>query len=82
MKLVVPTTFEPAFLQALADHPVGWVYGSLSDEPGARAKKWLPEAGEQELEAHLAEARSKGIGFIYTMNASCGANREFTGEGL
>lgn len=81
MKLVVPTTFEPEFLQALADYPVGWVYGSLSEEPGARAKKWLPTVGEEQLEDHVAQCRSKGIGFLYTMNGSCNGNHEFTGEG-
>lgn len=81
MKLVVPTTFEPEFLEALADCPVGWVYGSLPEEPGARAKKWLPTVTEEQLEEHIAQCRSKGIGFLYTMNGSCGRNREFTAEG-
>jgi len=81
VRLIVPTTFEPDFLDGLADYPVGRVYGSLSGEPGARAKQWLPEAGERELEGHIAQCRSRGIGFVYTMNAFCGANREFTAEG-
>ena len=81
MKLIVPTTFERSFIEALADHPVDRIYGSLSSEAGARAKAWLPQGGEQELEAHIADARSRGIGFYYTMNASCSGNREFSGEG-
>lgn len=81
MRLIVPTTFEQDFLDALAAYPVGCVYGSLSDEPGARAKRWLPEAGELQVEDHIAQCRSRGIGYVYTMNASCNANREFTGEG-
>ncbi len=81
MRLIVPTTFERSFIEALADHPVDRIYGSLSSEAGARAKAWLPQGGEQELEAHIADARSRGIGFYYTMNASCSGNREFSGEG-
>ncbi len=81
MKLVVPTTFEPPFLEALAGYPVGSLYGSLSEEPGARAKKWLPAAGAEEVEEHIAQARALGIGFYYTLNNSCGGNREFTAEG-
>jgi collagenase-like PrtC family protease len=81
VKLVVPTDFEPAFLQSLSAYPVGWVYGSLSDEPGARAKKWLPTVREEQVENHIAQCRSRGIGFLYTMNGSCGLNREFTAEG-
>ncbi|MFQ5814731.1 MAG: U32 family peptidase [Anaerolineae bacterium] len=81
MKLIVPTTFEQAFIEALADYPVERIYGSLSSEAGARAKQWLPRGVEQELEAHIAHARSQGVGFVYTMNASCNGNREFSGEG-
>lgn len=81
MKLVVPTDFEPDFLQSLSAYPVGWVYGSLSGEPGARAKKWLPTVREEQVENHIAQCRSRGIGFLYTMNGSCGRNREFTAEG-
>ncbi len=81
MRLIVPTTFERDFIEALADYPVGRMYGSLSTEAGARAKAWLPQGGEQELEAHIADARSRGIGFFYTMNASCSSNREFSAEG-
>src|SRR3972149_3847597 len=81
VRRVVPATFERSCIQALADHPVDRIYGSLSSEAGARAKAWLPQGGEQELEAHIADARSRGIGFYYTMNASCSGNREFSGEG-
>ncbi|MFQ6030752.1 MAG: U32 family peptidase, partial [Dehalococcoidia bacterium] len=81
MKLIVPTTFEQEFIDTLADYPVEQVYGSLSEEPGGRAKLWLPTAGEQEVEAHIAKCRSQNIGFVYTINAVCNGNREFTGEG-
>ena len=81
MRLIIPTTFEQDFPEALAGYPVQCVYGSLSGEPGARAKKWLPEAGEQQVEDHIAQCRSRGIGFVYTINASCSENREFTAEG-
>jgi collagenase-like PrtC family protease len=79
--LVVPTTFEPEFLQQLTAFPVSAIYGSLSAEPGGRAKKSLPAVAEQDVEEHIAQARARGIGFFYTMNGSCGANREFTAEG-
>ena len=81
MKLVVPTTFEPEFLQELNGFPVGSIYGSLSEEPSGRAKKSLPAATEEDIAEHIAQARAHGIGFFYTMNSSCGGNREFTAEG-
>ncbi|MBI4529358.1 MAG: U32 family peptidase [Deltaproteobacteria bacterium] len=81
MRLIVPTTFERSFLESLADYPVNRIYGSLPTEAGARAKAWLPQAGEDDLKPHIADARSRGIGFYYTLNASCGGNREFSGQG-
>jgi collagenase-like PrtC family protease len=81
VKLVVPTTFELEFLESLTDYPVYSVYGSLSGEPGARAKRWLPSAGEREVAEHVAQCRSRGIGFVYTMNAACSGGYEFTAEG-
>jgi len=79
--LIVPTTFEAGFLQRLTGYPVSSMYGSLPDEHGARAKKWLPTAAAEEVEEHIAQARARGIGFYYTLNNSCGGNREFTAEG-
>ena len=79
--LIAPTTFEPEFLEGLASFPVDTIYGSLSEEPGGRAKKSLPAAAEEDIEEHIAQARAHGIGFFYTMNGSCGGNREFTAEG-
>jgi len=81
MKLIVPTTFEQEFLHALSEYPVSSIYGSLSEEPGGRAKEWLPAAGEEELENHIAHARSLGVGFTYAINAVCSGNREFTADG-
>lgn len=81
MKLIVPTTFGPGFIEGLAAYPVARVYGSLVEEPGARAMKWLPAVNEDELAEHIAECRGRGIGFVYTLNASCSTNREFTAEG-
>jgi collagenase-like PrtC family protease len=79
--LIVPTTFESRFLEELTRFPVDTIYGSLSQEPGGRAKKSLPAAAEQDIEEHIAQAREHGIGFFYTMNGSCGGNREFTAQG-
>ncbi|HXG52758.1 MAG TPA: U32 family peptidase [candidate division Zixibacteria bacterium] len=79
--LVVPTTFETELLDGLAGIPVSAIYGSLPEEHGARAKKWLPAADLVGVEEHIAQARARGIGFYYTLNSSCGANREFTAEG-
>jgi collagenase-like PrtC family protease len=81
VRLIVPTTFEPEFLEKITAFPVSSIYGSLSEEPGGRAKKWLPAAGEQEIEEAIHQARDRGIGFYYTLNGSCGGNREFTAEG-
>lgn len=79
--LIVPTTFEAEFLAQLAPYPIRAMYGSLPEEHGARAKKWLPVAALEEVEEHIARARAAGIDFYYTMNNSCGGNREFTAEG-
>jgi len=79
--LVVPTTFEAEFLEKLSGFPVSALYGSLSEEPGGRAKKWLPAAGAEQIAEHIDQARARGIDFFYTLNGSCGANREFTAEG-
>jgi len=81
VKLIIPTSFEPEFLEKITAFPVSSVYGSLAEEPGGRAKKWLPAAGEQDIEEHISQARAQGIGFYYTLNGSCGGNREFMAEG-
>jgi collagenase-like PrtC family protease len=79
--LIVPTTFEAEFLERLTNYPVSSVYGSLATEHGGRAKNWLPAAGEEALAEHIAQCRSLGIDFIYTMNATCSGGHEFTAEG-
>ncbi|MFQ5924753.1 MAG: U32 family peptidase [Dehalococcoidia bacterium] len=79
--LLVPTTFEGQFLEGLKGYPVRFIYGSLTEEPGGRAKKWLPEVSLEQAGEHIASARAQGIGFIYTMNAPCTGNREFTAQG-
>lgn len=81
MRLLAPTTFQEAFLDALSAYPVRWVYGSLPQDPAGRASKWLPSVDVDGLAEHVADLRSRGIGFMYTMNAACSANREFTAEG-
>lgn len=79
--LTVPTTFEPQFLEKLGGFPVSTIYGSLTEEPGGRAKKWLPAAGEEIIAEHIEQARACGLDFFYTLNGSCGGNRELTAEG-
>ncbi|MFQ5873033.1 MAG: U32 family peptidase [Dehalococcoidia bacterium] len=77
----MPTTFESQFLEGLKGYPVRLIYGSLTEEPGGRAKQWLPRVGLQQAGEHIASAQAQGIGFIYTMNVPCTGNREFTAEG-
>lgn len=79
--LIVPTTFEAEFLERIAAYPISAMYGSLPQEHGARAKKWLPPAGAGEIEDHISQARAQGVDFYYTINNSCAGNREFTAEG-
>lgn len=81
MKLLAPTTFQPSLLLDLPQYSVESLYGALSGEPGARAKQWLPSVGEEAAAAHIEQARAAGMGFVYTINASCTANREFTAQG-
>lgn len=81
MKLVVPTTFEPELLEGLGEYPVGWLYGSLPGDPAGRAKQWLPAADAGQVETHIADAAERGMRFLYTMNATCNGNREFSADG-
>lgn len=81
MKLLVPTTFRPEFLEALRGTAAGSVYGALPDDPGMRPKTWIPSVDEAAMAEHIAQARSLGMEFVYTFNASCLGQREFSAEG-
>lgn len=81
MELIAPTCFAPQFLAGIQPFPVRYLYGSLPQEPGLRAKAWLPAVNEEELAQHIRQASAQGISFLYTLNATCLANREFTAQG-
>ncbi|MDP3939383.1 MAG: U32 family peptidase, partial [Deltaproteobacteria bacterium] len=81
MKLVIPAMFGEGFLDDLAPDPVRWMYGSLPEEPGGRPRAWLPSVDLAGFGQRIADARERGIGFMYTLNASCSGNREQTAEG-
>lgn len=81
MELIVPTTFEAGLASALVGSPARYLYGSLPDGASARPGRWLPPTDPEGAARHIALARSVGIGFLYTFNAACGGNAEFTGEG-
>ncbi len=81
MKLLVPTTFQEDFLKAIDGLAVGSLYGALPQDPSLRANKWLPDVSVSQFEAHVRQARSRGIGFIYAMNTRSAGSWEFTAEG-
>lgn len=81
MELIVPTSFDERLLGALPPYPVRYIYGSLPGEPSARAARWLPPVDQEQVAEHIRMARALGMGFLYTLNAGCGGNAEFTGEG-
>lgn len=90
--LTIPTTFEPTFVNALAElnasapngaPRVGEVYGSLQSSVvgSARPSKYLPRPTVEQLSAHVQALHGHGIRFSYTLNAPCMGNREYTPNG-
>ena len=70
MKLTVPTTFTSQLLQGLEGTATRYVYGSLPEDSGGRPQSQLSPVDIEGLAAHVAQARSMGIGFSYILNSS------------
>lgn len=81
MKLVVPAVYDEGFLESMAGLPIAHFYGASAGDSGLRAQNELPALVDDALADYVAEARSLGFGFFYTLNASCLGNHEFTAEG-
>lgn len=91
-QLVIPTTFDPAFVEGLSalngEAPagalrVGEVYGSFqtSATGSARPSKYLPGPSDAQLAAHIAALHAVDVDFAYLMNAPCLGNTEYTPRG-
>ena len=83
MKLSVACNFDDALIDGLAQLPVYEIYGKLTSDffGGGRPSFYLPEVSAKGLEHTVAQARRKGIGFNYLLNASAMGNLEFTRAG-
>lgn len=81
MRLVIPAIFDTGFIDAIAEHPVSHLYGSVAGDVGLRANRWLPEPKADHLADYVEYARKKGVAFFYCLNVACLGNREFTAEG-
>lgn len=87
MRYTVPTNWQddlvPA-LQAMAPaggpHPVEEIYGQLPRDfvGGGRAPALIGRVGVRQMRAHVAQVRSAGFSFNYTLNATSLGNREWS----
>jgi collagenase-like PrtC family protease len=71
--------------RAYPDSRVKETYGQITVNNimgSGRAFDLVPEADMARLEAYIAYSKSRGIGFNYTLNATCTGNREFTEDGM
>ncbi|MEA2627221.1 MAG: hypothetical protein QOD06_3266, partial [Candidatus Binatota bacterium] len=81
MKLVIPAVYEDDFVDAVAELPIAHLYGASGGDSGLRANDALPQIADDALAEYVAQARNRGLGFFYALNASCFGNGEFTAEG-
>ena len=81
--LSVATNFDDGLIDELSGYPVRELFGKLPSDPvgGGRASFMLSPLSRKAFEAHVAKARSKGMGFNYLINPACMDNREFTKKG-
>jgi collagenase-like PrtC family protease len=83
MDYSIATNWDLELLKRLEGTSVTSLYGQIWGDPlgGGRMALFIPKVGKEEAARFIAEARAKGFGFNYLMNASCLDNREFTREG-
>lgn len=79
MRLSIPTNWDPALLDSVAQLPVSELFGCLAQTPvgSGRPRLVLPNVDEAGARAHIEAARAKGIGFNYVLNAPCMGNMEY-----
>lgn len=80
-RLILPTNWQPDYLDAVLDLRPAYLYGSLQHEPSGRSCTHLAEVSSEAVAGHMRRIRQKGAGFTYTMNATCMGNDELTDEG-
>ena len=80
-QLILPTNWDRSLLGKVESFEPAYMYGSLPGEATLRSPLVLSQTSAQEIETHVAEARERGIKFIYVMNATCLGNREYSEEG-
>lgn len=92
MKITLPTTFRPSFLEGLDrlqarhqanGHRISEIYGAFqsSVSGSGRPAKYLPGVSYAAFREHVAAARDQGIRFNFLLNAPCMANVEYSPEG-
>ena len=83
MDYSLATNWDLKLLDLLEGTSVTNLYGQICGDPlgGGRMALFIPKVGREEAAAFIAEARKKGLGFNYLINATCFDNAEFTKEG-
>jgi len=83
MKYATAANWEMDLLEKLEGTSVTGVYGQIWNDPmgGGRMSIFLPRVNRDQAAAYIREARKKGLGFNYLVNATCFDNLEFTRKG-
>lgn len=83
MRLSVATNFDPLLIEELKAFPVFELFGKLREDAtgGGRAPYQLSPISKKRFADHVDQARRRGLGFNYLLNASCQGNREMTRRG-
>lgn len=83
MRYSIATNWVPNLLERLEDTSVTGLYGQIWEDPlgGGRMALFIPRITREEAASFISEARRKGLGFNYLINAACLNNMEFTRQG-
>jgi len=80
-KLILPTNWDPAYLEKVLPYKPAYLYGSLPQEPTLRSYTLLQEVEGDDAAEHIENTRAAGSGFTYVINATCLGNDELTEKG-
>lgn len=83
MHYSVAANWDLGLLERLKGTSVESLYGQMWNDPlgGGRMAMFIPKVGKREVASFISEARKKGFGFNYLINATCFDNLEFTKKG-
>jgi collagenase-like PrtC family protease len=83
MDYSLATNWDLKLLNLLEGTSVTNLYGQIGGDPlgGGRMALFIPKVDREEAASFIAEARKRGLGFNYLINATCFDNAEFTKEG-